>query len=175
MRQKSVAVSFLQTGLGDKYEHCRAFQVGSRLQREYKSLKEGNDRVSVAQLRKSEIKSAGNDKRKTTEIDEKIKQTFKEKQDVSFVDFLKWKTETVICLYVGLRRFLNPIWKLKKIFVWKPGHSRWSNWDLDGVVQTHWRRWWSIDCTGLFLDESEKIGIFKQFAIQFFLRRSSCL
>ena len=66
------------------------------MQREYQSLKEGKDRVSVAQLRKSERKSAGDDKRRTTEIDEKIKKTFHEEQEITFADFLKWKTETVI-------------------------------------------------------------------------------
>ena len=54
--------------------------------------------VSVAQLRKSERKSAGDDKRRTTEIDEKIKMTFEEKQEITFADFLKWKTETVTLL-----------------------------------------------------------------------------
>ena len=73
--------------------------MGRRLQREYQSLKEGKDRVSVAQLRKSERKSAGDDKRRTIEIDEKIKKTFEEKQEITFADFLRWKTETVISLH----------------------------------------------------------------------------
>ena len=73
------------------------------MQREYQSLKEGKDRVSVAQLRKLERKSAGDDKRRTMEIEEKIKQTFHEKQEISFADFLKWKTETVSLPLKGRR------------------------------------------------------------------------
>ena len=66
------------------------------MQQEYQSLKEGKERVSVAQLRKLERKSAGDDKRRTKEIDEKIKKTFDEKQEISFPPyFLKWKTDVV--------------------------------------------------------------------------------
>ena len=101
-RQKSFVVSFCSAnGIVSVW----IFQVGRRLQREYQSLKEGKDRVSVAQLRKSERKSAGDDKRRTTEIDEKIKKTFHEEQEITFADFLKWKTETVIYF-------------LKKSFIW---------------------------------------------------------
>jgi len=83
----------------------KSFVVGRRLQHEYQSLKEGKERVSVAQLRKLERKSAGDDKRRTKEIDEKIKQTFDEKQEISFSDFLKWKTEA------GSADDLTEIWR----------------------------------------------------------------
>ena len=63
--------------------------------------------MSVAQLRKLERKSAGDDKRRTKEIDEKIKQTFDEKQEISFSDFLKWKTEAVSLPH-------NPIWEWRE-------------------------------------------------------------
>ena len=89
------------------------------MQREYQSLKEGKNRVSVAQLRKSERKSAGDDKRRTTEIDEKIKMTFEEKQEITFADFLKWKTETVILLLKntlsGSRLEYKALHKISKI------------------------------------------------------------
>merc|ERR1712107_14722 len=71
----------------------QSLKAASRLQQEYEALKEGKERVSVKELRRSEIKG-GNDRRQTMAIDEKIKQTFPEEQEISFPDFLKWKMES---------------------------------------------------------------------------------
>ena len=79
------------------------------MQHEYQSLKEGKGRVSVGQLRKLERRSAGDDKRRTKEIDEKIKQTFDENQEISFSDFLKWKTEAVSLLNPNFLRSPLPL------------------------------------------------------------------
>ena len=93
-RQQSLKVRFFPHRLTCHWSWTTT-QAASRLQQEYEALKEGKDRVSVKELRRSEIKGAGNDRRQTMAIDEKIKQTFPEEQEISFPDFLKWKMESV--------------------------------------------------------------------------------
>ena len=64
---------------------------GGELHREFSHMKEGKERLSIAQLRKT-IKK---DKRSLSAEDEKLKELFPDQTEIDFRDFLRWKMKSV--------------------------------------------------------------------------------
>ena len=67
----------------------------NQLKEEYDQLREGKERLSITHLRKSIKRQPSTDKKTLSEEEEKLKEMFAEKKDLTFQDFLKWKMQSV--------------------------------------------------------------------------------
>merc|ERR1711953_686063 len=66
----------------------------NQLKEEYDQLREGKERLSITHLRKSLKRQQSTDKKTLSEEEDKLKQMFAEKKDLTFQDFLKWKMQS---------------------------------------------------------------------------------
>lgn len=73
----------------------------NQLKEEYDQLREGKERLSITHLRKSIKRQPSTDKKTLSEEEEKLKEMFAEKKDLTFQDFLKWKMQSVRKSFYG--------------------------------------------------------------------------
>merc|ERR1712107_182926 len=89
------------TGMGNAVSAGNGGQVepehldeANQLKEEYDQLREGKERLSITHLRKSLKRQPPTDMKTLSEEEEKLKQMFADKKDLTFQDFLKWKMQS---------------------------------------------------------------------------------